>query len=297
MNYKAFLIEAGKRMLHSGFTVGTWGNISVRDPETGYVYLTPSGMPYDTLTEDDIVVMDLDANRIEGERRPTIEYMMHLGIMKNRPESVRKMVLIAMLAAISYLIVSYIRIPVVLFLKYEPKDVIITIGGFLLGPMASFIISLVVSLVEMVTVSGTGPIGCLMNLLSTCSFACVAALIYKKRHNLWGAVVGLLAGTVAMVVIMLLWNWLITPLYMGTPREVVEGMLLPVFLPFNLLKAGFNSAFVLGLYKPLTTALQKTRLLPRGSHPRRKAKPSIYILAAALLATCVLVLLVLQGKI
>ena len=86
MNYKAFLIEAGKRMLHSGFTVGTWGNISVRDPETGYVYLTPSGMPYDTLTEDDIVVMDVDANRIEGERRPTIEYMMHLGIMKNRPD-------------------------------------------------------------------------------------------------------------------------------------------------------------------------------------------------------------------
>ena len=86
MNYKAFLIEAGKRMLHSGFTVGTWGNISVRDPETGYVYLTPSGMPYDTIVEDDIVVMDLDGNRIEGERKPTIEHAMHLGIMRNRPD-------------------------------------------------------------------------------------------------------------------------------------------------------------------------------------------------------------------
>ena len=86
MNYKAFLIEAGKRMLHSGLTVGTWGNISVRDPETGYVYLTPSGMPYETLTEVDIVVMDVDANRIEGERSPTIEYLMHLGIMKKRPD-------------------------------------------------------------------------------------------------------------------------------------------------------------------------------------------------------------------
>ena len=53
MNYKAFLIEAGKRMLHSGLTVETWGNISVRDPETGLIYLTPSGMPYDTLIEDD----------------------------------------------------------------------------------------------------------------------------------------------------------------------------------------------------------------------------------------------------
>lgn len=86
MNYKAYLIEAGKRMLHSGLTVETWGNISVRDPETGYVYLTPSGMPYDTLTEDDVVVMDVDGNRIEGERRPTIECAMHLGIMKKRPD-------------------------------------------------------------------------------------------------------------------------------------------------------------------------------------------------------------------
>ena len=217
--------------------------------------------------------------------------------MKNRSESVRKMVLTAMLAAISYLIVSYIRIPVVLFLKYEPKDVIITIGGFLLGPMTSFVISLVVSLVEMITVSDTGPIGCLMNLISTCSFACTAALIYKRRHNLNGAVLGLLAGSVTMVTVMLLWNWLITPLYMGASRETVEQLLIPAFLPFNALKAGLNSALVLGLYKPLTSALRKTRLLPDSDHAPRSKKPGIYLFAAALLATCILLMLVMQGKI
>lgn len=217
--------------------------------------------------------------------------------MKNRSESVRKMVLLAMLAAISYLIVAYIRIPVVLFLKYEPKDVIITIGGFLLGPMASFIISLVVSLVEMVTVSDTGPIGCLMNLLSTCSFACTAALIYKRRHNMNGAVVGLLAGSITMIAVMLLWNWLITPLYMGATRETVEKLLLPAFLPFNALKAGLNSALVLGLYKPLTSALRRTRLLPEANHAPRSKKPGIYLFAGLLLITCILFLLVMQGKI
>ena len=217
--------------------------------------------------------------------------------MKNRPDSIRKMVLIAMLAAIAYMIVAYIRIPVILFLKYEPKDVVITIGGFLLGPMASFIISLVVSLVEMVTVSDTGPIGCLMNLISTCSFACTASLIYKRRHNLKGAILGLLAGSVTMIAVMLLWNWLITPLYMGTPRETVEEMLLPMFLPFNTLKAGLNSALVLCLYKPLTSALRRTRLLPQENHPPRNAKPGMYVFAIALLATCILFLLVMQGKI
>ena len=217
--------------------------------------------------------------------------------MQKRKESIRKMVLIAMFAAIAYLMVSYIRIPAVLFLKYEPKDVIITIGGFLIGPMASFIISLVVSLLEMVTISETGPIGCLMNLLSTCSFACTASIIYKRRHNLKGAVVGLLAGSAVMVCVMLLWNWLVTPLYMGVSRADVEGMLIPVFLPFNLVKAGLNSSLILALYKPLTSALRKTRLLPESNHPVKATKPGLYIFSGILLATCILLLLVLQGKI
>ena len=210
--------------------------------------------------------------------------------------SVKKLVLMAMLAAFAYMLMALVRIPVVLFLKYEPKDVIITIGGFLLGPMASFIVSLVVSLIEMVTVSETGPIGCLMNLLSTCAFACTAAFIYKKQHTLKGAVMGLAAGSVFMVGIMLLWNWLITPLYMGVERSAVEALLLPAFLPFNLLKAGLNSALTLGLYKPVVTALRKTGLVETGKSAGA-SKVGIYLFAAGLLITCILLLLVFQGKI
>ena len=212
--------------------------------------------------------------------------------------SVKQMVMLALLAAIAYMMVSLVRIPVVLFLKYEPKDVIITIGGFLFGPMASFTVSLLVSLLEMVTISETGPIGALMNLLSTCTFACTAAIIYKKKHTLGGAILALIGGTVLMTIAMLLWNWLITPIYMGYPREVVAGMLVPVFLPFNLLKAGLNSAFVLFLYKPLVTALRKTGLVASkeqsgGSNKKMGAS----LLGLLLLGTCILLLLVFQGKI
>ena len=212
--------------------------------------------------------------------------------------SVKQMVMLALLAAIAYMMVSLVRIPVVLFLKYEPKDVIITIGGFLFGPMASFTVSLLVSLLEMVTISETGPIGALMNLLSTCTFACTAAMIYKKKHTLSGAILALIGGTVLMTIAMLLWNWLITPIYMGYPREVVAGMLVPVFLPFNLLKAGLNSAFVLFLYKPLVTALRKTGLVASkeqsgGSNKKMGAS----LLGLLLLGTCILLLLVFQGKI
>ena len=168
--------------------------------------------------------------------------------MEHKNQNLRKSVIMAMLAAVAYLLVALIRIPILPaapFLKYEPKDVAITIGGFLCGPTASLVISLVVSLIEMFTISETGWIGCLMNFLSTCSFACTAALIYKKKHTLGGAVLGLIAGSLTMIGVMLLWNWLITPLYMGGTREAVAAMLLPVFLPFNALKAGFNSAITL----------------------------------------------------
>ncbi len=215
--------------------------------------------------------------------------------MKNQMNT-KKIVLLAMLAAVAFMLVALIRIPVVLFLSYEPKDVIITIGGFLLGPMAAFIISLVVALVEMVTISTTGPIGCLMNLLSSACFACTAAFIYKRNRSVSGAVLGLILGSAVMVVTMLLWNWLITPLYMtGTSRSDVAAMLIPVFLPFNALKAGFNSALTLMLYKPLVLALRKTGLIPKTDSKPASAKWGIYLLGATLLTTCILLLLVLRG--
>ena len=213
-----------------------------------------------------------------------------------RSDKLKRMVLMALLAAIAYMIVALVRIPVVLFLSYEPKDAVITIGGFLLGPVAAFVISLLVSLVEMVSISQTGIIGCIMNLISTCSFACVASLIYKKQHSLKGAILGLLAGSIAMIGVMLLWNWLITPLYMGVSRTAVEGMLIPVFLPFNALKSGLNSALILGLYKPLTQALRKARLLPPSKSNNQGVKLGIYLLAVFLLAVCILLLLIYQGK-
>ena len=220
---------------------------------------------------------------------------MYWGVFMKKRIDTKKLVLLAMFAAIAYIIVALIRIPVVLFLSYEPKDVIITIGGFLFGPVASLIVSLVVSLVEMFTISNTGPIGALMNFLSTCCFACTASLIYKKNHTGKGALLGLLCGSVFMIVVMLLWNWLVTPLYMGVPREMVEGLLIPTFLPFNALKAGLNTAITLFLYKPLVTALRKARLLEVTAPKKVSAKPGIYLIASLLLVSCILLILVLKG--
>ena len=217
--------------------------------------------------------------------------------MNKQKISTKELTTLAMLTAIAYALVCCVRIPIVLFLKYEPKDVVITIGGFLMGPMAVLISSTVVALIEMFTISDTGIIGCIMNFLSTCSFAIPAALIYKHRHTMAGALTGLVTGTVAMVSTMLLWNYLITPLYMtGTSRSDIAGMLVPVFLPFNLLKAGLNSSFILLLYKPLVVSLRKAGLLPISTTASKGgAKYGVMLFAALLLISCVLYVLVLRG--
>lgn len=106
----------------------------------------------------------------------------------------RKLTTIAMLCAITYVVMAVGRIPVVLFLKYDPSDVIVTLGGFIWGPMTSCIVSVIVAVLEMLTVSETGIWGCIMNIVQTLSFACTAAVIYKKKHTLSGAVASLAAG-------------------------------------------------------------------------------------------------------
>ena len=214
-----------------------------------------------------------------------------------RMQHTKKLVTLSMLAALAYVAVFFFRIPVVLFLKYEPKDVVLAIGGFLYGPLSACALSVVVSLLEMVTISGTGVWGCLMNIISSCSFAGTAALFYRRRHTLKGAVLGLFAGWFLTVPVMLLWNYLVTPIYTGYPRATVAQLLLPAFLPFNLLKGGLNASITLLLYKPVVGALRRAKLAPpsqsSGSAGRRGG---VLLAAGAVLVSGVLLLLALRGN-
>ncbi len=211
----------------------------------------------------------------------------------------RRISVLAMLSAVAYVVMFVGRVPVVLFLKYDPKDVIITIGGFLYGPQSAFAISAVVSFVEMFTVSDTGPIGLVMNIISSCSFACTAAFIYKRFRTQKGAACGLAAGWLFATVVMLLWNYLIAPLYMNVPRAEIAALLLPAFVPFNLLKGGLNAGLTMLLYKSVRKALSSARLTPPAESPGTTAKagPGAAIASFFVIATCVLWALMLRGVI
>ncbi len=137
-------------------------------------------------------------------------------------------------------------------------------------------------------------------MISSGSFVCIAAAIYYKKRTLKGALAGLGIGVVLMTVVMLLWNYLITPIYQGVPRSVVAGMLMPVFLPFNLVKGALNAGITLLLYKPVVQSLRKAKLVPGGKgNGTGDKKTSIYVTVIALfvIATSVLVILAMSGKI
>ncbi|MDO4321105.1 MAG: ECF transporter S component [Lachnospiraceae bacterium] len=176
----------------------------------------------------------------------------------------KKLTTAGMLCAAAYIATAVGRIPLVLFLKYDPKDVMIAIGGWIFGPGTSFFIALIVSLAEMFTISETGIWGFLMNVISSCSFACTSAFIYRKRRRPSGAVTGLLCGWGCMVLVMMVWNYVIAPFYMGYPREAVVKLLIPAFLPFNLIKGGLNAAITMILYKPVAAALRRFHLIKAG---------------------------------
>ncbi len=216
--------------------------------------------------------------------------------MNSMDQKTKRLTMIGMLSAIAFAVMVVGRVPIVLFLKYDPKDVVIVIGGFIFGPLSAFFISLIVSLIEMVTVSEDGIIGFIMNVLATCAFACTASVIYKKDHTLKGAIIGLICGVLLMTGVMLLWNYLITPIYLGYPREAVVELLIPAFLPFNLLKGGINAALTLILYKHVVNTLRKAKLIEESRcAPVKVNSTGIVLVSLFVIATGVLLALVLKG--
>ena len=174
-------------------------------------------------------------------------------LVKKKGVPTRKLCGMAVLTALSIVLACTLHIPVLPtapFLEYSPSDVPILIASFMYGPLWGLVITAIVSLIQGLTVSASsGWIGIAMNFLSTGVFVLSAGLIYKFKHDIKGATIGIVVGFVCGVATMILWNILITPLYMGVTREVVIAMIPTAFLPFNLLKYAGNGAMTFSLYK------------------------------------------------
>lgn len=75
-----------KRSYEEALFAGTSGNLSYYDRETGEMYITPSSVPYETMTADELVRMTLDGQILEGEKKPSSEWRMHAEVYRQKPE-------------------------------------------------------------------------------------------------------------------------------------------------------------------------------------------------------------------
>lgn len=158
------------------------------------------------------------------------------------------------------------------FMKLDLSDVPALIGGFAMGPVYGAGIQLVKNLLN-VTKTSTMGVGELSNFIVGSTFVITASIIYKRRHNLKGAMIGLFFGVLAMSTLACLSNYfVIFPLYgkIAIPMETIinmgrainpqidglKAMILFSVLPFNLIKGSVNAIATLLLYKKISPILK-----------------------------------------
>lgn len=209
---------------------------------------------------------------------------------------IKKTASIAMLSALAFLARLVFKIPVS-FLTFDIKDTVIALGGLVFGPVSGVVIALVVSLVEMI-ISETGPIGFIMNFVSSAVFAGVASLIYKFKRTFNGAIIGLYSSVAATTAVMLLMNVILTPIYQGVPRSAVIAMLPTLFLPFNFAKTLLNAAIVMLIYKPVVMALRKAKILEGKTMDVKFGKQSVItiIISSVSLVAAIVIFVILNNK-
>ena len=175
-------------------------------------------------------------------------------------QNTKKLTTLSVMTALSIVLMFLIRFPIfpaAPYLVYEPMDVPILIAAFVYGPLSGLLVTVVSCVLQGLLFSADGWVGILMHFIATGTYVTVASLIYRRNHSMLGAIIGLVAGTIAMAAIMVPTNLIIQPAFYGVPVEVVTPMLLPVIIPFNLIKAAINGAVTFIIYKPLRKLLIK----------------------------------------
>jgi len=83
---KEEVFNAALKLREYGLVTLSGGNVSGRDPETNYIVVTPSGVDYEKLSPKDMVIVDIDGNKIEGDLKPSVDLNDILFIIKHKPE-------------------------------------------------------------------------------------------------------------------------------------------------------------------------------------------------------------------
>ncbi len=169
--------------------------------------------------------------------------------------STRQLVTMALMCAIGTLL-SFIEFPLlpgVTWLKFDASNMPAMVAGFAYGPAGGVAVGIVTAIIHGLLMADFT--GALMNILVVTCFVLPAALIYKKKRTYKFAIIGLVFSIIAGVIGSIIGNLLLTPSWLGVPFDAVVALIIPVLIPFNLLKGLLNSVITLIVYKSISNII------------------------------------------
>lgn len=177
------------------------------------------------------------------------------GVADSGRWSTRRIAVYALFVALS-MAVSFIEFPLipgVPWLKYDPSGIVCLVAGFAYGPAAAVLVS-VLGFVPHVFAD---PWGSLMAIAVALAMSVPAALIYRRARTRRGALIGIITGAVVALVVAIIGNLLVTPIYADMTVEQVAAMIVPALLPFNLAKLAVHGVVTFLIYKPISNLLNR----------------------------------------
>ena len=169
--------------------------------------------------------------------------------------SVRELVTLAIFSALG-MALSFIQIPIfppAPYLQYDPSGIVTLTVALMYGPAAGIMVQLVSWIPKLIM----SPLGSLLTFVAMIGAVLVVGFIYKKFHDLKGAIVAIVVGSVIFTAIAIAMNFVITPIYTpGVTVEAVASMVVPILLPFNIIKCVINGVVTGLLYKPVSNLVK-----------------------------------------
>ena len=169
--------------------------------------------------------------------------------------STKQLVTMALMCAIAILLsfVEFPILPAASFLKLDISFVPSAVMGFAYGTGPGILVG-VACAVAHGAITGNW-VGCLMNIIACCAFIIPAAAIYKRNRTFKGAMIGLIVAIVSLVVVAIIANLIVDPLFYGMPFDVVAGLVVPAILPFNIIKGIVIAALTSIVYKSISNLI------------------------------------------
>jgi len=169
--------------------------------------------------------------------------------------STKQLVTMALMCAIAILL-SFVEFPIfpaASFLKLDVALVPSSVVGFAYGAGPGTLVAIVCAVAH-AAITGNW-VGALMNIIMACAFIIPASIIYKRNRTLKGAIIGLVASTICLIVAAIVANLVIDPIFYGMPFDAVAALVVPAILPFNVIK-GIVVSILTGLvYKSISNLI------------------------------------------